>query len=115
MEMAADNIADATARAALTGKRVELPDDDRRGLELGISPSGVRAPLARQRDHFVRRSREVMTRLPRDAPSGSQERNCGQVSARWGNWSLNTNGQAIRQRLGSADRVGSGWSGCSGH
>jgi hypothetical protein len=43
MKMTADNIADATARAALTGKRVEVPDDDHRGLELGISPSGVQA------------------------------------------------------------------------
>jgi hypothetical protein len=40
MKMTADKIAEATARAVHTRKRVELSDDDYRGLELGISPSG---------------------------------------------------------------------------
>jgi hypothetical protein len=41
MRMTADDIKDATLRAAHTSKRVEVPVDDQRGLELGISPSGV--------------------------------------------------------------------------
>jgi hypothetical protein len=47
MKTTVDNIADAAARAALTGKRIEVPGDDYRGLEPGISPSQVAAWIGR--------------------------------------------------------------------
>jgi integrase len=73
MEMTADNIADATARAALTGKRVEVPDDNHPGLELGISPSGVLAWSLRMRDPSGRLRRFVLGRLPKMTPAAARK------------------------------------------
>ena len=50
MKMIADNVRGATARAARTGKRVEVSDDDQRGLKLGISPSGAQRWSLQLRD-----------------------------------------------------------------
>ncbi|MGD0109801.1 MAG: tyrosine-type recombinase/integrase [Rhodopila sp.] len=73
MKMKADNIADATARAALTGKRVEISDDDHRGLELGVSPSGVQAWSLRLRDPSGRLRRFVLGRLPAMTPPAARK------------------------------------------
>ncbi|MDQ2765112.1 MAG: integrase arm-type DNA-binding domain-containing protein [Pseudomonadota bacterium] len=73
MKMTADNIKDATAQAARTGKRVEVSDDDHRGLELGISPFGVQAWSLRTRDPSGRLRRFVLGRLPAMTPAAARK------------------------------------------
>jgi integrase len=73
MKMTAEKIADATVRAARSGTRVEVPDDDHPGLELGISPAGVRAWSLRTRDPSGRLRRFVLGRLPTMRPAAARK------------------------------------------
>ncbi len=73
MQMTPGNIREATEKAARTGKRVEVPDDDHRGLELGISPSGVQAWSLRTRDPSGRLRRFVLGRLPTMTPTAARK------------------------------------------
>jgi hypothetical protein len=84
MKMTADNVTDATARAALTGKRLDLSDDDHRGLELGISPSGVRAWSLRVRDRgWISRIATCLTKRDSDAPPNHLVGGSTGLCARW--------------------------------
>jgi hypothetical protein len=73
MKMTAENIRDATARAACTRTRVEVSDDDQRGLELGISPSGLQTWSLRMRDPSGRLRRFVLGHLPTMTPAAGRK------------------------------------------
>lgn len=73
MKMTTLNIRDATLRAARSGKRVEVSDDEHPGLELGISPSGVQTWSLRTHDPSGRLRRFGLGHLPTMTPAAARK------------------------------------------
>jgi hypothetical protein len=140
MKMTADNIADAKARAALTPNRVEVVDDDHRGLELGNSPSGMGSGSLRMRDPTGRLRWFVLGHLPAMTPAPARkaarslrtkvddgydpiaEKRAKRIAGAELRAGISRLGalieeyersRASRRRHGSQDQVGSAWFECS--